>query len=151
MASKGNLRRPGPGGFLRFFSPLCCLLGEDVVQLTGKWPRGRTLGLLGQNVASRVLEAGGLSEEVLSVLKVLGFVFTEQSLQALVLRTVGTTHPWDVQVVPGGRSAQGHGGGRAERVLCRLHGPGLLWLGACEGPLCQDWALHRLTPQTPSP
>lgn len=65
------------------------------------------MGLLGQNVASRVLEARGLSEEVLSVLKVVGFVFTEKSLQALVLRTVGTTYPWDIQVAPGGRSAQG--------------------------------------------
>lgn len=65
------------------------------------------MGLLRQNVASRVLEARGLSEEVLSVLKVVGFVFTEKPLQAPVLRTVGTTHPWDVQVAPGGHSAPG--------------------------------------------
>lgn len=52
------------------------------------------LGLLGQNVASRASEARGLSEEVLSVLKAVGFVFTENPLQALVLRTVGMTHLW---------------------------------------------------------
>lgn len=58
------------------------------------------LGLLGQNVASRASEARGLSEEVLSVLKAGGFVFTENPLQALVLRTVGMTHLWDVRVAP---------------------------------------------------
>lgn len=54
------------------------------------------LGLLGGNVASRASEARDLSEEVLSVLKAVGFVFTENPLQALVLRTVGMTHLWDV-------------------------------------------------------
>lgn len=111
MASKGNLRRPGPGGVSSDFFLPCAEFstsaGEDVVQVMGKWPGAGTLGLLGQNVASRVLEARALSEEVLSVLKVVGFVFTEKPLQALVLRTVGTTHPWDIQVAPGGRSAQG--------------------------------------------
>lgn len=42
-------------------------------------------------VASRVLEARGLSE-VLSVLKVVGFVFTENPLQGLMPRTVGMTY-----------------------------------------------------------
>lgn len=45
--------------------------GEDVVQVMGKkvvHGQGQgALGLLGQNVASRVSEARGLSEEVLSV------------------------------------------------------------------------------------
>lgn len=54
------------------------------------------LGLLVGNTASGVSEARGLSEEVLSVLKALGFVFTENPLQALVLRTVGMTHLWDI-------------------------------------------------------
>lgn len=97
--------------------------GEDVVQVMGKWPGAGTLELLGQNVASRVLEARGLSEEVLSVLKVVGFVFTEKPLQALVPRTVGTTHPWDIQVALVAAQRRARGVGRAESVLCRLHPP----------------------------
>lgn len=70
------------------------------------------LGLLSQNVASRVLEARGPSEEVLSVLKVVGFVFTEKPLQALVLRTVGTTHLWPLVAA----QCRASGLGRAESM-----------------------------------
>lgn len=50
-------------------------------------------------MASRVSEVRGLSEEVPPVLRVAGFVFTENPLQPpLVLRTMGMTHPWDVPV-----------------------------------------------------
>lgn len=71
----------------------------------GEWQGA--FALLAQKVASRVLESRDLSEEVLSVLKVVGFVFTENPLQALIPRTVGTTHLWDVLTAPGGCSAQG--------------------------------------------
>lgn len=150
MASQGNLRRQGPGVFSLIFPPCAeCSTpaGEDVVQVMGNWPRGRHLGLPGQNVASRVLAARGLSEEVLPVLKVVGFVFTEKPLQALVLRTVGTTRPWDVQGAPGGRSAPGPWSRQSrERAVPPPTTPGLLWLDACEGPPCQDWAPHQFTP-----
>ena len=66
-----------------------------------------TLGLLRGNVASIVSEARGLSERVLSVLKVVGFVFTENPLQALVLRTLGTTHLQEVCGAAGGCPARG--------------------------------------------
>lgn len=35
------------------------------------------------------------------------FVFTEKPLQAVVLRTLGTTQPWGSLVAPGGCSVQG--------------------------------------------
>lgn len=79
--------------------------GEDVVQVMGQVTRG--LGQAPSGCWHRPSEARGLSEEVLSVLKAAGFVFTENHLQALLPRTLGTTHPWDVRVAPGGCTLQG--------------------------------------------
>ena len=81
--------------------------------------------------AGTVSEARGLSEEILSVLKAAGFVFTENHLQALLPRTLGTTHLWDVRVAPGGCTVQGQWARGAGSMLSPFEIPGgLLWFDA---------------------
>ena len=100
----------------------------------------------------RVSEARGLSEEVLSVLKAAGFVFTENHLQALLPRTLGTTHLWDVRVAPGSCTVQGQWARGAGSMLSPFEIPGgLLWFDAWIALFCREGALHKFTRYTPSP
>lgn len=95
---------------------------------------GQGQAAFGPSVASRLSEASGLPEEVPSVLKVADFVFTENPLQALVLRTLGMaicgTSVWPL-AVPVGQAGQG-----ACPVPSRLQGLSV----AC----CMSWASVRV-------
>lgn len=100
--------------------------GDDVIWRVGDVvhsPRAGHPWAAQRDVASIVPEARGLSERVLSVLKVVGFVFTENPLQALVLRTLGTTHLQEVCVAAGGCPARGRGPGRAGSMPCAFETP----------------------------
>lgn len=103
---------------------------------------GQGQAAFGPSAASRLSEASGLPEEVLSVLKVADFVFTENPLQALVPRTLGMaicgTSVWPL-AVPVGQAGQG-------ACPVRLQDPrGFPWLVACPGLLCGYRRLHRFT------
>lgn len=93
-------------------------------------------------MASRVSEQEVCLKKF-SVLKAVGFVFTENPLQALVLRTVDMTHLWDARVAPVSAQCRASGPHWEDGVSSRPQG--LLWLDAYGGLLCRDWALHQFT------
>lgn len=57
-----------------------------------------TVLFLGGSTASGVSEPNGPLVEILSVLKAMNFVFTENPLQAVVPRTLGMTQLWDIHM-----------------------------------------------------
>lgn len=59
-----------------------------------------------------------------AVLKAAGFVFTENPLQALLPRTLGTTHLWDVGAARGGCTARGQWANGSGSMLCPFETPG---------------------------
>ena len=79
-------------------------------------------------MASRVSEGSRRSARVLCVLKVVGFVFTENPLRALVLRTLGMAHLQDVCVAAGGCSVQSQARQGRKHAVCLRHSGGFCGL-----------------------
>lgn len=78
-----------------------------------------------------------------AVLKAAGFVFTENPLQALLPRTLGTTHLWDVGVARGGCTARGQWANGSGGMLGPFETPGG-FCGLMHAPLCSA-ATRRFT------
>ena len=78
-----------------------------------------------------------------AVLKAAGFVFTENPLQALLPRTLGTTHLWDVGVARGGCTARGQWASGSGSMLCPFETPGA-FCGSMHASRCSA-ATRRFT------